>query len=92
MGVLSSKLKQEDFELIVKAAGDLIGDQEEDNKIVGVQVLSRLSESAQTEFVENFVCKEILKAASSESIRVKKEAILCIPLVCNRISDEFFEK
>ena len=41
----------------MKAASGLIANKEEDSKIVGVQVLSRISESTPMRFVEDLVCK-----------------------------------
>lgn len=75
---MSEKIRTE---VILKEAIRLVHDENEENKMVGVQLLTKLAGSLSKDYCEQFVAKEMLSLGDHQSIRVRKEAVLCLPLL-----------
>jgi len=59
--------------------------------MVGVQLLTKLAGSLTQNYCEEFVAKEMLSLGEHQSIRVRKEAVLCLPLLVRAVSYSFLE-
>ena len=56
-------------------------DDNEDNRIVALQFLAKLSHIFGTDLCEQFVSRELLSLGEDENLLVRKEAVQAIPIV-----------
>lgn len=59
-------------EVALKEAIHLVHDENEENKMVGVQLITKLAGSLSQDYCEQFVAKEMLSLGEHQSIRVRK--------------------
>jgi hypothetical protein len=58
--------------------------------MIGMQLLTKLAGSLGKDYCEEFVVKEMLILGDHTSIRVRKEAVLSLPVLADAIGDKFF--
>lgn len=67
-------------------------DENEDNKMVGMQLLTNLAPTLGREYCEEFVTKEIFVLVEQQrSLRVSKWAMMCLPALTKVVSPEYFQ-
>ena len=65
-------------------------DDNEDNRIVAVQLFSSMSDCFGSSLCEQFIGLEILSLGEDISFKVRKEAIKHLPIIAKLVSRQFF--
>lgn len=67
-------------------------DENEDNRIVAVQLFSSMSECFGQSLCEQFIGLELLSLGEDISYKVRKEAILQLPVIARLVNRQFFTR
>ena len=67
-------------------------DENEDNRIVAVQLFSSMSECFGKNLCEQFIGLELLSLGEDPSFKVRKEAIKQLPTIGKLVSQQFFSR
>ena len=67
-------------------------DNNEDNRIVAVQLFSSMGECFGKNLCEQFIGLEMLSLGEDISFKVRKEAIKQLPIICRLVSKQFFNR
>lgn len=67
-------------------------DDNEDNRIVAVQLFSSMSECFGQSLCEQFIGLELLSLGEDISYKVRKEAILQLPVIAKLVNRQFFTR
>jgi serine/threonine-protein phosphatase 4 regulatory subunit 1 len=67
-------------------------DENEDNRIVAVQLFSSMSECFGQDLCEQFIGFELLSLGDDISYKVRKEAILQLPSIAKLVNRQFFAR
>jgi serine/threonine-protein phosphatase 4 regulatory subunit 1 len=94
LGDLAHKLNDKDrgdfvLKHVIEMAHD---DDNEDNRIVAVQLFSSMSECFGKNLCEQFIGLEILSLGEDISFKVRKEAIKHLPIIAKLVNKQFFQR
>lgn len=67
-------------------------DDNEDNRIVAVQMFSSMSECFGPSLCEQFIGLELLSLGEDINYKVRKEAILQVPVIAKLVNKQFFAR
>lgn len=90
---MSHKLNDKDrgecvLKHVIEMAHD---DSNEDNRIVAVQLFSKMADSFGRDLCEQFIGLELLSLGEDSHLKVRQEAIINLPIISREVSQSFFK-